>query len=424
MSYDTLKYNIDDTVENISPSAKFAKAQTNVITIFSGLRYILSIVGRRQVKGITLRLNTKCGLSPILEYSDEFINAINSKTLSVLLSIEMFRLLLHHPTIRMMADAQLTLLSSNIICTQNEILTYRLSDDIIGLFPTMRFIQELMPDFDLKKDAYIENIYAILNAHRPELLKYSSNISETPSSEDSQFESQYDALKKHFSLQGCISNTQEWGKNTTIDHQVERQTQKFSTNDWSQLPGNLREAILTVNARKIDVMAVIGCFARSIIKKSYRFNRMKVYRKMPELTGILPGHIFEQKSKVLFAIDSSGSMTQEEILQGIDLFRAALNDTECYYCFWDARCGDFIRCEEGIEQYDVTGGGGTNPQCVINKLKKDDAEFDGIVFISDCEFYFEEPDIDADVFIVETANQHAPEWCEHHLHMNDILESV
>jgi hypothetical protein len=75
-------------------------------------------------------------------------------------------------------------------------------------------------------------------------------------------------------------------------------------------------------------------------------------------------------------------------------------------------------------KYEVKGRGGTNPQCIIDKLKKEKLRFDGIVVISDCVFDWYEPPKREKVCIVSTSHMQGPKWCKWFFKLEDLLKRI
>jgi hypothetical protein len=57
-----------------------------------------------------------------------------------------------------------------------------------------------------------------------------------------------------------------------------------------------------------------------------------------------------------------------------------------HYCFWDGACGPIAEKRYKTTKFDLSGRGCTNPQCVIDKIQKEGLHYDGIVYITDCQF--------------------------------------
>lgn len=407
---------------------KFSAMQTLLSAIYPSLITFYCMCDKRPVKGVTIRLNTKYGISPVIEYGPKFIEYLSIPVFACLISIELFRLLLHHPTSRLMHPLDRTLRASNVVCTDPKILAFKIPESIQAEFPSLDMIEFMDPSFNRKEDCYLEKIFSILsnndnnnNTDDNANDGMSNGGSSSDNNDSDDFESESDAIKKHFTSNNNAKNTEGWGENEMIDAQVAEAVNRQSIKDWGNLPAHLKEKIQEANAKKFDPRTIIKRFVKSVIANWYKFNRMKVYRRDVELSGIFPGKVHGEQSKVLFAVDSSASMAEEQIAKAIGVFQSAFRHGECYYCFWDAACSQIVKEEKTAKNVVVEGGGGTNPQCVIDKINEEKLRFDGIVFITDCYFRWDKPNTKASVFILQTDDAtDVPEWCRAHLKMSDV----
>lgn len=85
---------------NLSVDEKFEKMQQMMFVVYPSLSSFYCMCNKKAVNGkdITLRLNTTEGSAPVIEFDEGFIGKMSVESLTVLMSIELFRLLLHHPT--------------------------------------------------------------------------------------------------------------------------------------------------------------------------------------------------------------------------------------------------------------------------------------------------------------------------------------
>lgn len=433
---------------NLSVDEKFEKMQQMMFVVYPSLSSFYCMCNKRAVndKEITLRLNTIEGSAPVIEYDEGFIGKMSVESLTVLISIELFRLLLHHPTCRMQADRGLTVQASNFVCCDSKIVNFVLPTELKKVYPKITDLMTMEPKFNAKEDLFLEKVYAILSKQQQnqsmnqqgqsqagqgnsggdgESNDGSNDDNSQPGqnggSSKSQSEQEQDALGDHFSPKQSQKNAEAWGENDIIDSQVSNEVNKKSLSSWSDVGDGMTKMILKANELQFDPRSVLKRFATSVFSDFISFTRMRPNRRLPGMTGIIPGKRHDMKAKVLFAIDCSGSMSEDEIERACGVVNSSLKHAEVHYCFWDCSCSDFTQKRNKSSDFDGLGGGGTNPDCVIRKIEEEKARFDGLVFITDCYFKWEQPKGKHKIFILHTKDAgEPPEWCKWHLGMDDI----
>lgn len=601
---------------------KFADAQKIIQSIYPSLISFYAMCEKRERKGITMRLDTRTGRCPVIEYNSEFIAVITKEVLAALISVELIRLLLHHPTGRLLLPTEVCYQASNIICTRKEILNWNIAQYTQDHFPTVDDIEK-EPGFNVAEDMYLERVFSILmnriernsqdkqqrpkdkkgkktqqsddaeesigqsqdkpkngtdkqkfrgdkesedadnakedknadkktdkqqkdadkkkqgdksdekdgtdkdsesddgeNAETDEDVangesdastsgkskknsKKSKQKGDNPSDndeddgdEDAQDESDEDgesnedgdgdstgknksskgksggkskgksndeqpldddmqpsdgndqhssgnnqqandddemshfddmeqALDKHFSRKNMKKNTESWGENGIIDQKVTNQLQREKSNlkSWGTMPADLKEMIDRANMIKMDPRAILKRFARSVFSTIPFFTRRKPSKKdtNQEWIGYMQGKTYQQRARVLFAIDSSGSMEEDQLQKAVAFVMSAIKHAEVYFCWWDCNCTPFTRLRMPKPSVELTGGGGTNPQCVLDYAKTQKMRFDGVVFITDCYFHWPKPETKEHIFILRTDDAtKAPDWCKWVLSFKDI----
>lgn len=432
----------------LTADEKFCKMQQLIFTIYPSLSSFYCMCQKRVVpkeSEVTMRLNVREGSVCYLEYSEEFLQTLSVESLTVLVSIELFRLLLHHPTTRLQANHGLTMQASNYVCCDKKILNAIIPQRLMQAWPKVADLIKMDASFDEKEDKYLERIYAILERQKQNggngqdqastgnSGKSNGNDSSgsgkgknksnngSGGNDKSEEEKEGESLERHFSPQQSEKNTEGWGENEMVDAQVSSEVNKRQLSSWSDVGDGMAKQIISANETHFDPRSVLRRFTTSVFSDVISFTRMRPNRRLPGMTGIIPGKRHAMKARVLFAIDCSGSMAEDEITRACDVVNSSLKHAEAWYCFWDCKCSDFTQKKSKTSDFDGLGGGGTNPACVIRKLEAEKARFDGIVFITDCYFDWQEPDCKSKIFILHTKNAgNPPDWCKFHLGMDDI----
>ena len=431
---------------NLTTEEKFEKMQQQMYLIYPSLGSFYTMCNKRVLpkeSDVTLRLNVCEGSAPIIEYTEEFMKTLSVETFTILMSIELFRLLLHHPTTRMQQNRGLTVQASNYVCSDSKIRNFIMPSHLKDVFPTASDLQAMEPKFNINDDLYLEKVYRILEENSDDQQQQQQSQGQSGQGEgegdgDGQGESdgqgedenedgksdqekESDSVKKHFSNKQSNKNSEGWGENELVDAQVSGEVNKRQLSDWSDVGNGMTKMILKANELQFDPWSVIKRFTTSVFSDFISFTRMRPNRRLPDWTGVLPGKRHAMKAKVLFAIDCSGSMAESEIERACGVVNSALKHAESWYCFWDCKCSDFTQKRNKASDFDGLGGGGTNPDCVIKKLEESKEHFDGLVFITDCYFDWQEPKGKHKIFILHTKDAgDPPAWCKWHLGMDDI----
>lgn len=444
----------------LSVGEKFAKAQRLVAALYPSLTSFYLMCNIHEVPDVTFRLNTRVGLSPTLEYSKKFIDSLTSNTLCVLLTIELFRLILHHPTSRLLYPVHICYRASTIICTDPDILTLPMDMAVKEKFPSFDEVKKINPELDYKTDFYLEKIFAVLNSKEQEE-KDGKEKSETPDGDSgapitmggdndgssgidgnggngpdgdsdgeggeqpSPEEIERESLKRHFSPENTAKSVEQWGENEMLDTKVRNQIlREMQTGGWGRMPGYMKDRIKKYNELQYDPRAIFAKFTRSVFSTVCTFTRMKPPRRAGQrYIGIIPGKRHEQQAKVLIAFDSSGSMNDDDLAKGLGFMECSLRHAEVWYAWWDCTCTDFEKVRFPKPAYDLSGRGGTNPQCVIDKIKETKEDFDGVILFTDCEFQWDQPKTKLNICIVRTDRSwDPPKWVKWAFKLKDLVK--
>ena len=427
----------------LSVGEKFAKAQRLVAAIYPSLTSFYLMCNIHEVPDVTFRLNTRAGLSPTLEYSKKFIDSLTSNTLCVLLTIELFRLILHHPTSRLLYPVHICYRASTIICTDPDILTLPMDTTVKEKFPSFDEVKKINPELDYKTDFFLEKIFAVLNSKEQEE-KDANEKRENPDGDSSggsdnegdsadgeggdqpsPEEIERESLKKHFSPENTVKSVEQWGENEMLDTKVRNKIlREMQTGGWGRMPGYMKDRIKKYNELQYDPRAIFAKFTRSVFSTVCSFTRMKPPRRAGQrYIGIIPGKRHEQQAKVLIAFDSSGSMNDEDLAKGLGFMECSLRHAEVWYAWWDCSCTDFEKVRFPKPAYDLSGRGGTNPQCVIDKINETKEDFDGVILFTDCEFNWERPKTKLNICIVRTDRSwEPPKWVKWAFKLKDLAK--
>lgn len=373
--------------------------------------------------------------------------------LAYVLNCEALRLALHHVTSRKKYPTFVMKMASDYVVSYDRELLNSFDAEIQALLPSLPSRFKLHKLFekhkvDLDESWYMERIFDVLWKDIAEKKALNAPDNENNSSDNEEFngdsaggasrnisgkaskksskkgsknESAPNVLDEYFNPteEAAYEAVAGWEENTILDAEISERTRNFSDKSWDNIPGNLMRAILEANALRVDWRSILKHFMASIIDKYTVETRAKPNRRH----GFdLPGqrHLF--KSRVLMAIDVSGSMTNEEIAEGFALIKPLLRHAEVYWCTWDARCSDFTKERQSKNYVNVSGGGGTQPDCIFKKMKEDRIKFDGIILFTDCYFFWDEPERGAQKVAIVGCNGcgEPPHWVRHFISLEEM----
>lgn len=190
----------------------------------------------------------------------------------------------------------------------------------------------------------------------------------------------------------CNETAAEWREDDNINKTIENiafEAMELGSNDWGTMSNSgLKGTIIAVNTPKIDQRQILKRFGQSVKISLKDKTRMKPNRRKNAEFGSV-GKRSKITSKILFAVDTSGSMAYDAISLGITIATKCLPGAEINLCYWDTIATepmDISNLSKMKEYENVCGGGGTNPSCVFDMLKKNKHHYDGVIIFSDMFF--------------------------------------
>ncbi len=155
-----------------------------------------------------------------------------------------------------------------------------------------------------------------------------------------------------------------------------------------ELPGGVQRIIKDLTEPKMDWRDLIAQSIESTIKSDFSFMRQS--RKGWQTNVILPGMIPENTIDVSIALDMSGSISNE---MGRDMLSEVKGIMEQFtsfkiklWCF-DTNVYNYAEFDESnvdeIDEYEPTGGGGTDFMCNWRYMKDNDIQPDRFIMFTD-----------------------------------------
>ena len=530
------------TKEEFDAATHAAQSQiTEALKILSAEPAIMCYFGLLELKPVDdpevqVRLCTRNGSSVAgLDYNPFFINRLDDPSeLAMIFYGEALRLALHHPTTRFMQPAGVNLLSSNLICFEDQHVLSKWRDNVKAVVPTIPTYAQVKPildktGFKKSEEWTLEKIFAHLLKewrNQQDSMKQSveqqiqqqmqqqrqqgqtgqgqqtqgqngqgqqqqsqngqgqngqsqgqtgqgqkgqqSQSGQGQSSDDQsqgqgqgQGNGQGDMSSAVHDLMQQLDNMQrnspdlrgakekrssdagnamddyfdaserhaqkmmeKWGENDLIDEKIQQITNHIASDAsrWGNVSGMLKQMILEANAPKFDPTTVVKHFKQEIQSEQMESTRSKTNRRFGY---VLPGWRHKMKSSILFAIDCSGSMSDDDVALGEAFVNKFIKHAKVSYCFWDGVCGEITDLKRKEKNFELVGRGCTNPDSVLERLEEEHLDFGGLVFFTDNGFNWERPKNKwaHKIFIISTENaDEPPDWVRYHLSMKDIKD--
>lgn len=348
---------------------------------------------RQKTFGIDSRSNP-----PSIRYNPYFVNALPQEYLEAVMASEGFKILLKHPTTRLQKPKAISNMASQITvnsCIMGSIVDKKVFDDALD-----------NKEFGLEEGQWFEYYFRQLLENLPDTLqkvsqKFDKNIKENDGEGQGQsqegegqegegkgdkdsngyqkFDGTGDAMKEYFDPSSTAN--QDWSQNDLMDADVQNMVneKKGSSKQWGKFTGDAMGQIVAANTPKISYKDILRRFHNSVISTKQVSSRMKLNRRY-ELQQ--PGHRRVYKSKLLFAIDASGSMSDDDLKEGFAVVNTLCKHSQITYLLFDTQIKKVEKkFKKAQKSFSVHGRGGTDFQEVIDYVNKN--PFDGVIIYTD-----------------------------------------
>ncbi|QEP44099.1 hypothetical protein D5085_13800 [Ectothiorhodospiraceae bacterium BW-2] len=294
-----------------------------------------------------------------IEYNPDYLATFELPLLREMLRVELVRLLLQHPYSRQPDHAELAYLASHI--TLKEALQTPL------LLPSA-FEQFGHHEYD---NHYFEFYYQKLLTDAT--LNRGSRHSAPPSHLTAP------------SLAVMAQNSELWGENDYFQQLIAQQVEQADIDhrSWGTLSASLQQQIKANQRPKLNFIDQLKRFRSTLLSNERVVTRMRPNRRYDFL---YPGSRREFTTKLLFAMDVSGSVTDRELnlalstlnrlfLYGIRTIDIVTFDTEIH--------DQWRGVKRQRPELTITGRGGTSFQVVIDYLNHSSPPYDGCIIFTD-----------------------------------------
>ncbi|NET43350.1 VWA-like domain-containing protein [Okeania sp. SIO2B3] len=337
-----------------------------------------------------------------IEYNPDFIEQLSDRHLKATLRFEALRILLKHPYSRRQAHSAISYAASNLTLQeylQTELPFPRARD----VFGDRSYDQQFFEFYyhkllDQQSPSPEEAVSGESGAGKggtdvaPGSGTSGSDQSESfeaeladesePTSDPSERPPNLLSVYTDPTLSG-VENTNQWDRDELLSDRLDELVKMAQANDsWGSIGGKLREQILANLHPKLDYRAVLRKFRTSILSQQRRLTRMKPNRRYG---FAYMGSRRDFTTRLLFAIDVSGSMGTEELRQGFSVVNRFFNYgvPAIDVIQFDAEITtDVMTFRLAQREIQLTGRGGTNFDPVLAYLEEHQ-DYDGLIIYTD-----------------------------------------
>lgn len=324
-----------------------------------------------------------------IEFNPAYIGMLTNSQLSNLLKLEALRIVLKHPYQRRKQNRMVAYQASNI--TLQECLGLDLPiPNAETVFGTSQWNRQY---YEFYYDKLLESASAAGGDSQQNSGGSHSEISGGSHSENSGgfhsensegSNSEQEGLSRQFQSEAaCFENTESWDQNEYQAALIDDRILLARDNDcWGTLSHNIQQMVLATLIPKVNYRKMLREFRASILSSSRRLTRMKPNRRYGFQTM---GSKHDFTTKLLFAVDVSGSISDFDLEQGFSvvnqLFRYGIE--RVYVVQFDTQItGKPMALKKAKRTINVLGRGGTCFDGVLQYIDEH-RDYDGLVVFTD-----------------------------------------
>jgi predicted metal-dependent peptidase len=235
-------------------------------------------------------------------------------------------------------------------------------------------------------------------------------------------------LDEHMDGEGEGDDKDGEGKKPTMSEEERKQIrdeikeamiQAAQSSGADNLPQNVKRMIKELTEPQMDWRELLQQQVESIVKSD--FSWMRPSRRSWHMDAVLPGMVPGNAIEVDVAIDTSGSISEDDIKLFLSEVKGIMDAYDDYtinvFC-WDTETHAHEQYTtdnaDGIETYEPAGGGGTDPHCIWNHLMEEDRVPKKLIVFTDYYFWGWRPETVEDycdtVWIIKDNKKAKPEF--------------
>ena len=360
-----------------------------------------------------------------IEYNPDFLNALNTRQLEIVLRCEAVRILLKHPYHRRKEHRELAYLASNVTL-QEYLLTDLPFPSAFTLFGTHDYDREYFEFYYVKLQELVDQALSGSGSSGDKTKAPPSpdSVSGTGNTDSEKFKGEAGASgedtlpSRQSSSEASPSggesgqtlseqpfddreteqppieayadpqtsgreNTQDWDRDELLDDRItEKIRQAHESNRWGSVAGDLRERVLATLKPKLDYRLVLRHFRTSILSVSRVLTRMKPSRRYG---FAYMGSRRDFATRLLFAVDVSGSIGSDDLQRGFSMvnqfFRYGVPAIDVIQFDTEVK-GKPMTLKRARHALTAIGRGGTSFAPVLRYIDEH-REYDGLIVFTD-----------------------------------------
>lgn len=318
----------------------------------------------------------RCGKRRI-EYNPSMCCTMTDEELTERFKTECIRILLKHPYERQPDNCspQAITMGSNCVVSDN----YR--------FRSIRL--ESPQDFDLEPgmpfEYYAKHIPSPPPASSSEDAKDESDSEDDNQSSNDSDKGNSDSVDKDTNSQSLADSSELWQEDPMSAAEVNEMIKVMAASDnWGSLAGNLVGKIIASTKVKIDYRKVMQSFRADMLSSKRRLTRMRPNRR----SGFENfGSVYKLTSRLLVAIDVSGSTTDEMVSKFFGVvnkfFKYGIEEIDVIQFDAEIKGEPETLKKARKDGIDIVGRGGTDFQPVIDFAHSQRGYYHGLIILTD-----------------------------------------
>ena len=364
-------------------------AKEKLITARIGLLLRAPFFGNLATRMNLINADEWCGTAATdgrrFYYNSEFVNKMPLKQVEFLVGHEVLHAVYDHMGRRGSRDPRISNIAADF-CVNWDLVEQRIGDKIPSALYDAKYKGMSMEEVydDLMKNANKINIDQLAK----QLLDEHLGDGEGEGEGDGEGEGNE---RSHTGGGGRPKLTEEERKEIK-DEIKEAVLAAASAVGAGNLPGGVKRMIKDLTEPVMNWRELLQQQIESTIKSD--FSWMKPSRRGWHMDAVMPGMMPGNQIDVCVAIDTSGSITNEDLrifLSEVKGIMEAYEEYRIRILTWDTAVHNpqvFTSDNmENIEEYAPGGGGGTDPHCVWNWLQENDVEPKKLIMFTDFCFY-------------------------------------